>query len=96
VRTTVVPKSFSTWLQRGLSGMWREVWRKWAVAYVTGLILLIRFRSVCEIGRRMAEGAVDALHHFIHDSPWNVERWNTNNSERLLIMQAKRERQCGW
>jgi len=74
VRTTVVPKSFSTWLQRGLSGMWREVWRKWAVAYVTGLILLIRFRSVCEIGRRMAEGAVDALHHFIHDSPWNVEK----------------------
>jgi len=52
--------------------MRRAVRRKWAAAYVSGLVLLIRFRSICEIGRRMAEGAVDALHHFIHDSPWEI------------------------
>lgn len=74
MRTTVVPKSFSTWVQRGLRGINWEVRRMWAVTYVTGLILLQRFRSVCEIGRRMADGAVDALHHFIHDSPWDIEK----------------------
>jgi len=73
VRTTVVPKSFSAWLKSSFSGMRRRVWRKWAVAYVTGLIQLVRFRSVSEIGRRMAGGAVDALHHFIHDSPWEIK-----------------------
>lgn len=73
MRTTVVPKSFSAWLQSSFSGMRRRVWSRWAVTYVMGLILLIRFRSVSEIGRRMAKGAVDALHHFIHDSPWDIK-----------------------
>jgi hypothetical protein len=43
------------------------------MCYVLGLVLLVRFRSIREIATRLANGAVDTLHHFAHDSPWREE-----------------------
>lgn len=42
--------------------------------YALGRVLLVRSRSVSELARRMGEQAVDALHHFLDDSPWS-EGW---------------------
>jgi SRSO17 transposase len=36
-------------------------------------VLLVRFRSIRQIATRLANGAVDTLHHFAHDSPWQEE-----------------------
>ena len=44
---------------------------KTTAAYIFGLIILARFRSIAEIARCASGGAVDAVRHFLHDSPWS-------------------------
>jgi len=71
VRTTIVPAKFSTGIRRFLKGLSRKSWRKNAAAYIFGLIILVRFRSIAEIARCTSGGDVDTAHHFLHDSPWS-------------------------
>ena len=88
MRTNVVPISFSTWLLRCLSALPRASWRKRAHVYVLGLIWLVRFRSIRNIATQAAGGAVDALHHFLHDSPW--EEQDLERAQQELIVQRVR------
>lgn len=74
MRTTTALSYFSAEVLGFLSSFRRRAWRAHAVQYALGLVLLVRFRSVSELARRMGEQAVDALHHFLHDSPWS-EGW---------------------
>ena len=70
MRTTIVPVRFSTRARRFLKCLSRKSWRRIAESYIIGTIYLIRFRSISEIAR-CVRVAVDTLHHFMRNSPWN-------------------------
>jgi len=42
---------------------------KHCLTYWTGLIWLVKFRSICEIACRFGHDKVDSLHHFIRNTP---------------------------
>jgi SRSO17 transposase len=71
VRTTAVLRLFSTEVSGVLRSFRRRAWRSHALEYLLGIVLLVRFRSVSEMARRVGEERPDGLHHFLHDSPWN-------------------------
>lgn len=90
MRTNTVLSVFSAELGPGLSALSRASWRRQALRYALGLVLLLRFRSVSELARHLAGGAVDALHHFLHDSPWDAQAAQRAEQERLARL-ARRD-----
>ena len=70
-----------------LEGLPRKGQRRWAVAYLEGLLLPGGRKSVEPLAERVAPGAVQQLHHFVAASPWDtapledaLARW----ADRLL------------
>ena len=75
------------WLGPFLEGLPRKGQRRWAVAYLEGLLLPGGRKSVEPLAERVAPGAVQQLHHFVAAAPWDtapledaLARW----ADRLL------------
>lgn len=88
MRTNAVLNSLSVKIRQFLQCLPRKSWRNAAASYILALTILIRFRSIAEIARNTSGGAVDAVHHFLHDSPWN-------ESEMQSAMRTDLARQFG-
>src|SRR3954447_5884511 len=80
-------RELEDWLGPFLAGLPRKGQRRWAVAYLEGLLLPGGRKSVEPLAERVAPGAVQQLHHFVAASPWNtapledaLARW----ADRLL------------
>jgi SRSO17 transposase len=71
------------WLAPFVAGLRREAQRRWALAYLKGLILPGERKSIEPMAARIAPGDVQQLHHFLSTSPWS-----TAPLEDELIRQA--------
>lgn len=71
MRRNILPKVFSSFLVDLFSGFTRPG-RKHFVAYVVGLVFMVKFRSIKRIARHFDEGRCDALHHFLASGAWDV------------------------
>jgi len=76
---------FERWADRFTEPLRHKVRKKWARAYVRGLLLPGERKSVEPMAERVAKGHRDALHHFVAISPWQVEPL-----ERALCQEATR------
>ena len=86
MRTNTVPVLFSEYLAGFLSGLRRRrAWQRCAFLYITSLVTMARFRSISGLARH-ADETVDALHHFLHDSPWDETQ--LANNMRAAVAEA--------
>jgi len=56
--------------------------------YISGLLLELKRTNIQTIDAYCIESNYDSLHHFLSNSPWQEEEFN---SERIKIMQASRQ-----
>lgn len=80
-------RELEDWLGPFLDRLPRKGQRRWAVAYIAGLLLPGGRKSVEPLAERVAPGEVQQLHHFVAASPWDtapledgLARW----ADRLL------------
>jgi SRSO17 transposase len=90
VRTNTVLARFSAIFRPFFTILPRRGWRRHAAAYVLGLALMIRFRSIAGIARHTAGGAVDNLQHFLHDSPWDHRAVEADMQRRVAAEVRRR------
>jgi SRSO17 transposase len=76
-------KEFERWLEPFLDAFGHKVRRKWAPAYVRGLLAPGERKSIEPLVARIAPGEVDQIHHFVA-----VSRWDTAPIERVLLAKA--------
>jgi SRSO17 transposase len=76
-------RDLERWLEPFVAGLRREAQRRWALAYLKGLILPGERKSIEPMAARIAPGDVQQLHHFLSASPWS-----TAPLEDELIRQA--------
>ena len=80
-------RELEDWLGPFLEGLPRRSQRRWAVAYLKGLLLPGGRKSVEPLAERVAPGEVQQLHHFVSTSPWDtapLERALARWADRLL------------
>src|SRR5918911_5276414 len=80
-------RELEDWLEPFLEGLPRRSQRRWALAYLEGLLPPGGRESVEPLAERVAPGEVQQLHHFVAASPWDtaplehaLARW----ADRLL------------
>lgn len=65
---TKAPKKITSYLTEFLRILNRPQ-RKYFLAYLVGLIWLVKFRSIREIAAHFSQGNTDGLHHFLKNAP---------------------------
>lgn len=73
MRKIVFPYSFSAQLTKFFSAFSKRV-RQAFFAYCTGLVMTVRFRSIKRFAEDRFNNRVDALHHFLANSPCREEK----------------------
>lgn len=76
------PREVSTYTKRCLSILTKPQ-RKHFLVYITGLILIIKFRSIREIAREYCDDKPDALHHFVKNSVKKTSKLEKINQELI-------------
>lgn len=66
-------RTFDRWLAPFLAVWGDKRRRRWAPLYLKGLLLPGDRKSIAPIASRVAPDDEAQLHHFVADSPWNVE-----------------------
>ena len=79
---TEVPKKITTYLS-GFLRVLSKPQRAYVLIYLTGLIWLIKFRSIREIAREFGNGNTDGLHQFLKASPKKVQRLQDENQRQI-------------
>ncbi len=77
-----LPKKVSSYLGRCLSALSKPQ-RKYFPIYLTGLIRLIKFRSIREIAAIFGNHNTDGLHQFLKASPKKIERLQKANQQQI-------------
>ena len=72
MRKLVSPNTFSAQLTKFFSAFSKRVRKTFAV-YCAGLVMTVHFRSIKRIAEDYYNGRVDALHHFLANSPCREE-----------------------
>jgi SRSO17 transposase len=77
-----VPNKISTYAGRCLSVLAKPQ-RKHFLIYITGIIWIIKFRSISEIAREYYDNSPDGLHHFIRNSAKKTSELEKINQEYI-------------
>ena len=75
-----VPTKVSSYIIHFLSILAKPQ-RKHFLTYITGLIFMIKFRSIKEIAKEYGKGRVDGLHHFLRNSYKKLKDIKERNRE---------------
>lgn len=77
-----VPNKISTYAGRCLNVLAKPQ-RKHFLIYITGIIWIIKFRSISEIARKYSDNSPDGLHHFIRNSAKRTSEIEKINQESI-------------
>ena len=85
-----LPKKVSSYLGRCLSALSKPQ-RKYFPIYLTGLIRLVKFRSIREIAAVFGNHDTDGLHQFLKGSPKKINRLQEANQQHMTPLAASPE-----